>query len=202
VWANNPKAVDLFCWPVVRYNNTMEKDSNTIFTIGHSTHPLDEFVGILKSFSISLLADVRNFPGSRRYPHFNKEMLESSLLKHEIRYKHFKDLGGRRKSSPGSTNTRWRNEAFRGYADYMASDAFAESVMQLQEIARHERVAYMCAEAVWWSCHRSLISDYFKVRGWKVLHIMGMGKAQEHPFTSAARIVDGELRYDEPGQSR
>src|SRR5688572_28104783 len=136
----------------------MKEANNTIFTIGHSTHRLEEFIGILHSFSISVLADVRNFPGSRRYPHFNKELLELSLNENNIRYIHFKDLGGRRKPVADSINTRWRNEAFRGYADYMETDAFETSIRHLQEVAREEQVAYMCAEAVWWSCHRSLIS--------------------------------------------
>ena len=177
----------------------MNKHYHTIFTIGHSTHPMDEFINILQSFSISLLADVRNFPGSKRHPHFNKEMLELSLNKNNIRYRHFKELGGRRTPVADSVNTRWRNKAFRGYADYMQTNVFSESVNQLQDIARKELVAYMCAEAVWWSCHRSLISDYLKIRGWKVMNIMAKGKADEHPFTSAARIIDDELRYDEPG---
>src|SRR5688572_32882188 len=114
----------------------MKEANNTIFTIGHSTHPLEEFIGILHSFSISVLADVRNFPGSRRYPHFNKEQLESSLKENNIRYMHFKELGGRRKPVPHSINTRWRNEAFRGYADYMQTDSFIKSVGELQEVAR------------------------------------------------------------------
>ena len=177
----------------------MKANNKTIFTIGHSTHSLDAFIDILQSFSISLLADVRNFPGSKRYPHFNKEVLELSLKKNNIRYIHFKELGGRRKPVVDSINTRWRNEAFRGYADYMETAAFKESVNQLQEAAGKEQVAYMCAEAVWWSCHRSLISDYLKIRGWTVMNIMAKGKADEHPFTSAARIVDDELRYDEAG---
>ena len=173
------------------------KEDKVIFTIGHSTHPEDEFIGLLQSFSISLVADVRNFPGSKRYPHFNREVLELSLKRNNINYIHFKGLGGRRKAVEDSINTRWRNAAFRGYADYMQTDAFKESASHLQEIAIKERVAYMCAEAVWWSCHRSLISDYLKIRGWKVMHIMATGKADEHPFTSAARIVDGQVRYDE-----
>lgn len=177
----------------------MKANNKTIFTIGHSTHSLDAFIDILQSFSISLLADVRNFPGSKRYPHFNKEVLELSLKENNIRYIHFKELGGRRKPVVDSINTRWRNEAFRGYADYMETAAFRESVNQLQEAAGKEQVAYMCAEAVWWSCHRSLISDYLKIRGWTVMNIMAKGKADEHPFTSAARIVDDELRYDEAG---
>lgn len=175
----------------------MKVEDKTIFTIGHSTHPLEEFVAILQSFSITLLADVRNFPGSKRYPHFNREILEISLANNNIRYMHFKDLGGRRRPTENSVNTRWRNAAFRGYADYMETEAFKESVSRLQEIATKQTVAYMCAEVVWWSCHRSLISDYLKIRGWKVMNIMAVGKADEHPFTSAARIVDGQLRYDE-----
>src|SRR5215204_1409278 len=177
----------------------MKANNKTIFTIGHSTHPLHEFIDILQSFSISLLADVRNFAGSKRYPHFNKETLELSLNQNDIRYMHFKELGGRRKPAADSINKRWRNEAFRGYADYMQTEGFNESVRQLQDTASKQQVAYMCAEAVWWSCHRSLISDYLKIRGWKVMNIMSKGKADEHPFTSAARIVDGEVRYDEPG---
>jgi len=175
----------------------MKNEEKTIFTIGHSTHPLEEFMALLQSFSVTLLADVRNFPGSRRYPHFNQELLENSLLKVKIGYIHLKDLGGRRKPVENSHNTRWRNAAFRGYADYMETDIFKQSVSKLEDLATGQRVAYMCAEAVWWSCHRSLISDYLKIRGWKVINIMGAGKADEHPFTSAARIVGGELRYDE-----
>ena len=170
-----------------------------IYTVGHSTRTINEFLGILHSFSIKILADVRNFPGSRRYPHFNKEALELSLSSEGIRYIHFKELGGRRKPSKESKNTRWRNEAFRGYADYMHTAAFVSSMNELQAKAQEAPLAYMCSEAVWWICHRSLISDYLKVRGWKVMNIMSSGKADEHPFTSAAMIVDGELRYDEPG---
>lgn len=177
----------------------MKNEEKIIFTVGHSTHPPEAFIAILRSFSISLLADVRNFPGSKRFPHFNRDTLEISMAANDIGYVHFKDLGGRRKPVENSHNTRWRNIAFRGYADYMETDTFRESVSRLQEIASQQRVAYMCAEAVWWSCHRSLISDYLKIRGWKVMNIMASGKADEHPFTSAARIVDGELRYDEPG---
>jgi uncharacterized protein (DUF488 family) len=175
----------------------MKTEEKRIFTIGHSTHPLEEFIAILQSFSITLLADVRNYPGSRRYPHFNRELLENSLEEAKIGYIHLKDLGGRRKPVENSHNTRWRNAAFRGYADYMETDTFKQSVSKLQELAIRQRVAYMCAEAVWWSCHRSLISDYLKIRGWTVMNIMSAAKADEHPFTSAARIVDGELRYDE-----
>jgi uncharacterized protein (DUF488 family) len=162
-----------------------DKIENLIFTIGHSNHPQDEFMAMLKPFSISTVVDIRNFPGSKRYPHFNKENLERSLPENHIGYLHFKDLGGRRKPVSNSINTRWRNTAFRGYADYMETEAFKRSISILQEIALKETVAYMCSEAVWWSCHRALISDYLKIRGWKVMHIMAIGKATEHPYTSA-----------------
>ena len=187
--------------PEFSTQNFMADDNKQkpIFTIGHSTHPISEFIGILQSFSISVVADIRNFPGSKRYPHFNKENLEASLEKNNISYIHIKDLGGRRKPVANSANTRWRNAAFRGYADYMSSAPFVQAVSELEELASRENLAYMCAEAVWWSCHRSLISDYLKIRGWAVFNIMGLGKASEHPFTSAARIIEGELRYNDPG---
>lgn len=171
----------------------------TIWTIGHSTHPFDEFVEMLNSFNIQLLADIRNFPGSRRYPQYNKESLEIELPKRSIEYIHLKDLGGRRKPAADSKNTRWRLEAFRGYADYMETPEFKKAIDTLCEHASEKRTAFMCSEAVWWSCHRSLVSDYLKVRGWTVMHIMGLNKESAHPYTSAARIVDGELHYDEPG---
>jgi uncharacterized protein (DUF488 family) len=171
------------------------KKTGQIWTIGHSTHPLDEFIGILKSFGIELLADIRNFPGSRRYPHFNKEALEKSLPEHGIRYVHLKELGGRRKPVINSRNTAWRHEAFRGYADYMETNAFKSAIEDLKEFALQYRTVYMCSEAVWWSCHRSLVSDYLKIDGWEVMHIMGRGKEQIHPYTSAAKIVDGKLSY-------
>ena len=146
-----------------------------------------------------MLIDVRNYPGSKRYPHFNKEVLEEFLPQHEISYLHLKDLGGRRKPAPDSHNNAWRNPAFRGYADYMGTDAFKQAVAKLKEIALRQRTVYMCSEAVWWSCHRALISDYLKAEGWKVWHIMDEGKATEHPFTSAARVSGGQLSYHEPG---
>ena len=170
-------------------------EKGIVWTIGHSTHTLVEFVEMLKFFQIEWLADIRSYPGSRRYPHFNKEALEDSLSENNIKYIHFKELGGRRNVRPDSINTGWRNAAFRGYADYMETDVFKEAIIELELLAIKERTAYMCSEAVWWRCHRSLVSDYLKVRGWKVMHIMGTGKAQEHPYTSAARIVKGDLVY-------
>ena len=170
--------------------------NKTIWTIGHSTHSLEVFVAMLHSFKIELVVDIRSFPGSRKFPQFNKEALEISLPRNSIRYTHLKDLGGRRKVNLASKNTSWHNAAFRGYADYMEMDAFKEGVNVLEETALKQRTAYMCSEAVWWRCHRSMVSDYLKARGWKVMHIMGIGKEQEHPYTARARIVYGELSYE------
>ena len=172
-----------------------EPSKKMIWTIGHSTRTIDELTDMLQSFQIRVVTDVRSYPGSRRYPQFNKEALEISLSKNNIEYVHVKELGGRRKPKPDSKNTMWRNDAFRGFADYMETNAFMKGMEQLQLVAEKQRTAYMCSEAVWWRCHRSLISDYLKSIGWIVMHIMDIGKADEHPYTSAARIVDGVLTY-------
>ena len=169
--------------------------AGTIYTIGHSTHSAEDFLEMLQSFQIQLVCDIRNFPGSRRFPHFNKEQLEQFLKSHKIKYLHLKDLGGRRKPVKDSVNTAWRVEAFRGYADYMETQAFSDAIRLLEHHAIKERTVYMCSEAVWWSCHRSLVSDFLKVKGWHVLHIMAVGKAVEHPFTKPARVENGKLVY-------
>ena len=166
-----------------------------IWTIGHSTRSIDDFIAALTAHGIQLVADVRLLPGSKRYPHFNSDALEQSLGGHGIRYAHFRELGGRRKPRPDSRNTAWRNDAFRGYADYMETPEFEAGIARLLELAHNQRVAIMCAEAVWWRCHRGLVSDYLKARGAEVLHILDAKKADAHPWTSAARIVDGELCY-------
>ena len=165
------------------------------WTIGHSTHSLKELVEALRSFEISVLVDVRSYPGSRRYPHFNREQLRVSLAATGIEYQHFPELGGRRPARPDSPNMTWRNKMFRGYADYMETDEFRGGIARLLEVARTSRTAIMCAEAVWWRCHRSLISDYLKANGVEVIHIMAEGKSEPHPFTSAARIVNGQVSY-------
>ena len=169
--------------------------NKVIWTIGHSTRTLEELLTMLQSFSIELVADVRNFPGSRKYPYFNKESLEITLSQSNLQYIHLKSLGGRRKPNTDSKNTAWKNTAFRGYADYMETDAFKQGISELEGNALKHRTAYMCSEAVWWRCHRSMISDYLKAHGWKVMHIMEVDKAQEHPYTSPARVVDVELSY-------
>mgnify|MGYP001606747399 FL=1 len=167
-----------------------------IWTIGHSTHPLEEFLGWLKAFDIEMLADVRSYPGSRRVPWFNKEVMPQELEAAGIGYVHIRSLGGRRRVAKDSTNTVWRHPAFRGYADYMLNDpAFEEGLAELKELAAKQRTCMMCSEVLWWRCHRSMISDRMKADGWKVHHIMGLGKEEEHPFTAPARIVDGRLAY-------
>jgi uncharacterized protein (DUF488 family) len=150
---------------------------------------------MLKSFSIAKLADVRHFPSSRKFPHFNKEELKDTLANVGIEYEHIENLGGRRKARPDSLNVSWRHPAFRGYADYMETESFKLGVERLQQLAREEKTVYMCSEAVWWRCHRSMISDLLKVNGWIVQHIMDVGKAKEHPFTAPAKIINGELSY-------
>lgn len=174
----------------------MTGDSKTIWTIGHSTRTFEEFLLMLKDFHIELLADIRTFPGSKRYPHFNKENLAKALPSEGIVYQHFPELGGRRKAKPDSHNTAWRHAAFKGYADHMETEEFALGIDRLMGEATRYRTAYMCSEAVWWRCHRSLVSDYLKVRGWNVIHIMDVGKGNEHPYTSPAKVVQGRLFYD------
>jgi uncharacterized protein (DUF488 family) len=171
-----------------------------IWTIGHSTRKIEDFISLLKKNEIKLLADVRSLPGSKRYPQFNREALAESLNAHGIRYVHFPELGGRRKPNTASRNTAWRNASFRGYADYMETEQFHKGVERLLAFAREAGpAAIMCAEAVWWRCQRSLISDYLKARDIEVMHILDANKVEPHPFTSAARIVDGRLSYASEG---
>ena len=166
-----------------------------LWTIGHSTLPVDEFIATLRSFQIQTVVDVRSFPGSRRYPQYNKGNLRTALAGANIQYLHCPELGGRRPANPHSLNMAWRNKMFRGYADHMETCEFHKGLTNLLTAAKIERTAIMCAEAVWWRCHRSLISDYLKASGVEVTHIMTAGKSEPHPFTSAARIVNGELSY-------
>ena len=173
-----------------------------IWTIGHSTRSIDEFIAALEANQIKLIADVRLLPGSKRYPQFNKEALADSLGKSGIRYEHFPELGGRRKPRPDSHNLAWRNDAFRGYADHMETAEFQNGIGRLLQLSgKIGPAAIMCAEAVWWRCHRALISDFLKVRGVEVIHIIAAEKRQSHPFTSAARIVDGRLSYADAAQA-
>lgn len=170
-------------------------ETHIIYTIGHSTHSLDEFLNMLRSFDIKILADIRSLPGSRRFPQFDMENIKISLEETGIQYIHLADLGGRRKMKKDSKNNRWNNDSFRGYADYMETKEFENAIVKLEHIALEQPTAYMCSEAVWWRCHRSMVSDYLKAKGWAVLHIMATGKVQEHKYTSPARIVDGNVFY-------
>jgi uncharacterized protein (DUF488 family) len=174
--------------------------ATTIWTIGHSTRPIEEFVALLQTFEIETIADVRRFPGSRNCPQFGQQALQVTLAAHAIGYAWLETLGGRRRASPDSPNIAWRNAAFRGYADYMASATFAQGMTQLLELASASRTALMCAESVWWRCHRALIADALCVRGIEVIHVLDMRHSTVHPMTQPARIVDGRLTYAVPEQ--
>jgi uncharacterized protein (DUF488 family) len=170
--------------------------TSIIWTIGHSTRSADEFQEILRSHEIETLVDVRSFPGSRRYPHFNKLELANFLQQIGVEYSHSPQLGGRRRPNAHSKNTAWKNASFRAYADHMETDEFKKGIEDLLRLLNEKRIAIMCAEALWWRCHRSLISDYLKARGIEVIHILDGKHTEEHPYTSAARIVEGRLSYE------
>lgn len=171
-------------------------ESLTLWTIGHSNRSIEDFIALLQTERIGVVVDVRQFPSSRTCPQFGAEALREALCETGIGYQHLVELGGRRRARPDSHNVAWRNDSFRGYADYMETPAFAGGIEGLVTIARERRAAIMCSEAVWWRCHRSLIADYLKVRGVRVQHILSPTKVQEHPYTSAARIIKGRLSYE------
>ena len=170
----------------------------TLWTVGHSNRSWDEFLDILRSAGIEAVVDVRRFAGSRRHPHFSGQVMADELPRADIRYVPMPDLGGRRQASPDSPNDAWRNASFRGYADYMATPPFRRAMQRLAALAQERRTTVMCAEALWWQCHRGLIADRFKADGWQVMHLTAPGRSEPHPYTSAARIVDGELDYSAP----
>ena len=164
--------------------------SMRIWTIGHSTRSAEDFLAHLQTHDIKGLADVRAFPNSRRHPHFGRETLRASLAAAGIAYRHYPALGGLRKPHPDSRNGAWRNQSFRGYADHMQTAEFAEAIDALLDFGRHGRIAVMCAEALWWQCHRMLIADALVVRDVEVLHIMSTragSAAQPHTLTPFAR---------------
>lgn len=174
--------------------------SSTLWTIGHSNRQLGEFVDLLAEVSIEAVADVRRFPGSRRYPHFGREALDSALHDVGLEYRHLPQLGGRRSISvESSPNTGWRVEAFRAYADYSLSREFGDALEVLIEFAQRKRSAIMCAEALPWRCHRRLIADQFVVRGWQVLDIIGPGKVAQHELPTFANVDNGRVTY--PGEA-
>lgn len=167
----------------------------TIWTVGHSTRTLDELVGILRGHGVGQIADVRRFAGSRRLPQFDAENLAIELPKHGLTYLPCPLLGGRRKPNPDSRNTGWRNESFRAYADYLQTPPFLEGLDRLIEAAERTPTAMMCAEAVPWRCHRSLIADALVVRGWQVLDIMSASTATPHKLTPFAKVNGTAISY-------
>lgn len=169
-----------------------------VYTIGHSTRRLEEFVGLLHGLGVRTLADIRSFPGSRKFPHFNRESLAVALPSREIRYVWLPALGGRRKSSLGeaSPNTAWRHASFRSYADYMLTSEFRAGIDELLALAREQPTAIMCAEAVYWRCHRRLVSDWLVAHGIDVQHIMDAGHLRPHTLTPGAVLTGGgDLNY-------
>jgi uncharacterized protein (DUF488 family) len=171
----------------------------TIWTIGHSTRPLEEFVELLTANRIEVVADVRRYPGSRRSPHFAREPLRMALERRGLVYVWFPELGGRRTPLADSPNTGWRSAAFRGYADYMETDVFADGLDRLVNLASGLRTTILCAELLWWRCHRGLIADVLRWLQFEVIHIMGPGSRAVHPYTAAARVVRGRLTYSPAG---
>jgi uncharacterized protein (DUF488 family) len=168
-----------------------------IFTIGHSTHPIEEFLALLSQHEILALADVRSYPSSKRWPHFNQEELQRALERGGLEYRWLKSLGGRRKSKdPESAHSAWQIPAFRSYADYAESEDFRAGLDELVALAEQKHLAYMCSEGLWWRCHRRIISDHLVVRGWTVMHIMPTGKLTEHSLPDFARVEKGRLIYD------
>ncbi len=168
----------------------------TVWTVGHSTRTLDELLALLRNNLIGTVADVRRYPASRRYPHFNREPLAVALAAETIGYEWIEPLGGRRQAEEDSASTAWRNAAFRGYADHMRSEEFAAGFTALCAAARKSPTAVMCSEAVWWRCHRGLIADLLRSLGARVVHIVTAAAPEEHPWTAAARLDEGVLTYD------
>lgn len=167
----------------------------TIWTLGHSTRTWEEFLALLGEHEIELLVDVRHYPSSARVPWTNRPILAARLVEAHVGYEHLVDLGGYRKPRPDSENRGWRNEGFRGYADYMDTESFRAALERLVVLAKERRTAIMCAEAVPWRCHRGLLSDALVVRGVRVIHILAAGKTQEHTLTPFAKVRGGRITY-------
>ena len=168
---------------------------DSIYTIGHSTHPIEEFLDVLRAYNIQLLVDVRTVPRSRKNPQFGIELLPGELESAGISYLHLKSLGGLRHAARDSSNTGWRNASFRGYADYIATDGFRQGLDELEALARRQCSTIMCAESLPWRCHRSLIADALTVAGWQVHHIMSKKSARPHELTKFLHVENGTLTY-------
>lgn len=166
-----------------------------VFTVGHSTRPIEKFLALLAEHHIARLVDVRTVPRSRHNPQFNRDLLPPALERAGISYTHLQALGGLRHARKDSPNTAWENASFRGYADYMMTPEFDRALEELIALAGRERIAIMCAEAVPWRCHRSLIADALTARGVPVTHILGPGRAQPHSLTSFARVEGLRVTY-------
>jgi uncharacterized protein (DUF488 family) len=166
-----------------------------IYTIGHSTRSLDEFIALLHAHEVVKLGDIRSIPRSRRHPHFALDALSVSLPEARVTYRHFPGLGGHRKARRDSPNTAWRHEGFRGYADYMRTPEFELALDELVGFAADDRTAILCAEAVWWRCHRQLTADALVARGVEVRHIMSDRASPPHALTEFARVVGGKVTY-------
>lgn len=171
--------------------------ASTIWTIGHSTRSIDDFAELLRINRIEAVVDVRRFPASRAYPQYNEANLRDALADRAVEYVWLPSLGGRRRPLPDSVNDAWRNEAFRGYADHIATEEFAGGLFELMMVGQGMHTAIMCSEAVWWRCHRSLISDVLRSLGFRVLHIVDKSEPKEHPYSSPARVIDGQLTYSQ-----
>lgn len=169
-----------------------------VYTIGHSTRSIEDFVALLQANGVACLVDVRRYPGSRRFPHFGRERLCAALAEAGIEYLHCDALGGRRPENPNSPNTGLHDSGFRAYADYMETGEFREAIHSLMRKAERVSVVVMCAEALWWRCHRSLISDYLKHCGIDVVHLGASPESESHSFTPAARVEQGRLNYHPP----
>jgi len=167
----------------------------TLWTVGHSTRSVDELTAILRAYRIEAVADVRRFPASRRLPQFHADALAQSLGSSDIGYTWIGALGGRRRATPDSPNDGWRHPAFRGYADYIATEEFATGLFELLLVARGLNTAIMCAEILWWRCHRRLIADVMTVLGWRVVHIHDAAKSEDHRLAPPAHLVGGQLSY-------
>jgi uncharacterized protein (DUF488 family) len=167
-----------------------------IFSIGHGAKPIDELIATLRDADIRTLVDVRSAPGSRRHPQFGAKALGESLGDAGIVYVHLPGLGGRREPRDDSPHRAIRVAAFRGYADHMESEEFARDYERLTALARDSRTAFMCAETLWWRCHRRLIADRLTADGWTVTHLLAPGKNEPHKLWDVARILDGHLVYD------
>ena len=162
----------------------------TIWTVGHSTRPIEEFLGLLSTNHIDLVVDIRSLPGSRRHPQFDQEPLTAALREHGVDYLWLEELGGRRKPDKDSIHTEWRNKSFQAYADYMDTPPFREGVERLLALAAGHRLALMCAEAVWWHCHRSMVADYLTGRGVTVVHILSPERSSLHPSDRQPRLAE------------